>query len=218
MPIFKSDLGTKGVITNAATKSALAGAARELNPPAVAANLTKEYSSVGVIFTATDIAEWIDQDGDGVVGKFKFQVPDATPSSEFTLPAFVVNSVAGTSVSVTAGQLSVNGTLVAGAVTVQAGDTLAVSPGVGAFSNGVRAVYLVSGTTKTARVTFVSGLLSIAVTPNLPSLPKGLTQQFKATGTFSDTSTADLTNSVSWTSNTPTIATVNASSGLAQTV
>jgi hypothetical protein len=218
MANFQSDLGTNGVITNAATKSALAAAAKAINAPAIAANLTQEYSSVGVIFTATDIAEWIDQDGDGVVGKFKFQVPDATPSSAFTLPAFVVNSVAGTSVSVSAGRLSVNGTQVTGAASVQAGDTLAVSPGVGAFSNGTLAIYLVSGTTKTARVTFVSGLLSIAVTPNTPSLPKGLTQQFKATGTFSDTSTADLTNSVSWTSNTPTIATVNASSGLAQTV
>jgi hypothetical protein len=218
MANFQSDLGTNGVITSAATKAALAAAAKGVNAPAVAANLTQAYSSVGAIFTAIDIAEWIDQDGDGVVGKFKFQVPDATPSSAFTLPAFVVNSVAGTSVSVTAGQLSVNGTLIAGAVTVQAGDTLAVSPGVGAFSNGVRAVYLVSGTTMTARVTFVSGLLSIAVTPNVPSVPKGLTQQFKATGTFSDTSTADLTNSVSWTSDTPTIATVNTASGLAQTI
>jgi Bacterial Ig-like domain (group 2)/Galactose oxidase, central domain/Kelch motif len=61
----------------------------------------------------------------------------------------------------------------------------------------------------------VSGLISIAVTPNAPSAPKGLTQQFTATGTFSDTSTADLTSSVSWTSGTPASATINGSSGLA---
>jgi len=61
-------------------------------------------------------------------------------------------------------------------------------------------------------------LVSIAITPATPSVAKGATQQLKATGTFSDTSTGDLTNSVSWSSGTPAIATVNASSGLVQTV
>jgi N-acetylneuraminic acid mutarotase len=61
-------------------------------------------------------------------------------------------------------------------------------------------------------------LLSIAVTPAAPSVPKGLTQQFKATGTFTDSSTADLTNSVSWTSGTPAVATVSAASGFATSV
>jgi hypothetical protein len=117
-----------------------------------------------------------------------------------------------------AGQLSVNGTPATGAVTVQTSDVVTVSPGAGTFPNGVLVVYLMSGATRTARVSFVSGLLSIAVTPNAPSIPKGLTQQFVATGTFSDTSTADLTNSVSWTSGTPTVATVSATSGLATSV
>jgi N-acetylneuraminic acid mutarotase/uncharacterized protein YjdB len=216
MDNFQSDLGTNGVITSAATKAELATASQSVNTSAVAANLTQEYASVGVTFEGTDIAAWIDQDGDGVVGKFKFQVSDATPTSSFTLPTFVVNSLAGTSVSVSAGQLSVNGTVQTGGVMVQAGDVVAVSPGVGAFPNGVLASYVLSGTIKTARISFISGLSSIAVTPALPSVAQGLTQQFKATGTFSDTSTADLTNSVVWTSGTPSIATVNATSGLAK--
>jgi N-acetylneuraminic acid mutarotase len=61
-------------------------------------------------------------------------------------------------------------------------------------------------------------LLSISVTPTGVSLPVGATQQFVATGTYSDSSTADLTNSASWTSGTPAIATVNATSGLATAV
>ena len=61
-------------------------------------------------------------------------------------------------------------------------------------------------------------LLSISVTPSTSNVPNGLTQQFTATGIFSDTSTADLTNSVSWSSGTPTIATVSATSGLARAV
>lgn len=64
-------------------------------------------------------------------------------------------------------------------------------------------------------VSTVNGLVSIAVTPDLPSVPKGQTQQFRATGTFSDASTSDLTNSVTWTSGTPATATVSANSGLA---
>jgi 6-phosphogluconolactonase (cycloisomerase 2 family) len=57
-------------------------------------------------------------------------------------------------------------------------------------------------------------LTSISVTPATPSVAAGLTQQFKATGTYSDSSTADLTNAVLWTSGTTGVATVN-SSGLA---
>jgi N-acetylneuraminic acid mutarotase/uncharacterized protein YjdB len=212
---FQSDIGTNGVVTNATTRAALTGAAKNLNPSAVAANLTRAYAAVGVTFTAANISDWIDQDGDGVIGRFKFQVADATPSSAFAFPTFVVNQIAGTSVSAAPGQLSVNGVLATGAVTVHSTDAVSVSPSAGAFPNGVFNVYLSSGTSKVARVSFVSGLVSIALTPNAPSVPNGLTQQFKATGSFSDTSTADLTNSVSWTSGTPTVATVNATSGLA---
>lgn len=47
-------------------------------------------------------------------------------------------------------------------------------------------------------------LQSIQVTPSAPSIALGLTQQFKATGTYSDHSTRDLTNSASWSSSNPT--------------
>jgi uncharacterized protein YjdB len=215
---FQSDIGANGVITVQATSSALLTAAKALNPAAVAANLTQEYSSVGITFTAANIAEWIDQDGDGVIGKFKFQVADATPSTLYTFQAAVVTQVAGTSVSVGSGQLFINGTLGSGATTVKATDSIAVSPGPGTFPNGVANVYLLSGGIRIARVSFVSGLLSIAVTPPNPSLPKGLTQQLSATGTFSDASTADMTNNVAWTSGSPSVAIVNAVSELATSV
>src|SRR5262245_49587448 len=60
-------------------------------------------------------------------------------------------------------------------------------------------------------------LQSIAVTPANPSIAKGLTQQFTATGTFSDSSTQNLTNQVTWASATTTVATIN-STGLATAV
>ena len=49
---------------------------------------------------------------------------------------------------------------------------------------------------------------SIAVTPANPSVAKGLTEQFTATGTFSDSSTQDLTSQVTWASATPAVATI----------
>ncbi len=57
-------------------------------------------------------------------------------------------------------------------------------------------------------------LQSIAVTPANPSIAKGATQQFTATGTFSDGTTQNLTSTVTWTSGTTTTATLSAS-GLA---
>ena len=57
-------------------------------------------------------------------------------------------------------------------------------------------------------------LKSLAITPSNPSITKGATQQFTATGTFSDGSTQNLTSSVSWSSATPGVASISAT-GLA---
>ncbi|WP_406697341.1 Ig-like domain-containing protein [Singulisphaera sp. Ch08] len=53
-------------------------------------------------------------------------------------------------------------------------------------------------------------VVSIAVAPTAPSVAKGLSQQFRATGTYSDQTTQDLTGQVAWASGTPSIATITA--------
>ncbi len=62
-------------------------------------------------------------------------------------------------------------------------------------------------------------LSSIAVTPIGPSIANGFTRQFAATGTYSDGSVADITTSVTWSSGSIAVATLNANfeatSGLA---
>jgi uncharacterized protein YjdB len=66
-----------------------------------------------------------------------------------------------------------------------------------------------------------AALTSIAVTPTNPSVAKGRTKQFTATGTFSDATTQDLTTQVTWTSSDLTIAQVSnaaGSQGLAATL
>jgi hypothetical protein len=57
-------------------------------------------------------------------------------------------------------------------------------------------------------------LSSLSVTPTTATIASGTTQQFTATGTPSDGSTQNLTNSVTWSSSLQSVATINAS-GLA---
>jgi hypothetical protein len=67
-----------------------------------------------------------------------------------------------------------------------------------------------------ASLTVISSavLQSITVTPSVPFVAKGQTQQFVATGTYSDGSTQYLTSAVSWSSSSPGVATIS-SGGLA---
>jgi len=62
--------------------------------------------------------------------------------------------------------------------------------------------------TATVTVTAAS-LVSIAITPDNPSLPIGTTAQLVATGTYSDASVVDISSSVTWSIDDPTIATVS---------
>jgi hypothetical protein len=58
-------------------------------------------------------------------------------------------------------------------------------------------------------------LSSIAITPESPgNLTVGATQQFAATGTYSDDSTSDITSEVTWNSDNTSVATID-STGLA---
>jgi hypothetical protein len=62
-------------------------------------------------------------------------------------------------------------------------------------------------------VVFSSGptanLSSIAVTPPDPTIQAGATQQFTATGTYSDNTTQDITSRVTWASSNSAVATIN---------
>lgn len=94
---------------------------------------------------------------------------------------------------------------------------------------GLATAVAAGSTTITAALTGVSGtaaltvtavvpppppLSSIAVTPATPSIAVGATQQFTATGTYSNGTTAVITSTVTWTSSSPADATIS-SGGLA---
>ncbi len=92
-----------------------------------------------------------------------------------------------------------------------------------AGSKGVASGIAQGNATITATLSGVSGqatvsvtaatLASIAVTHSGTNLAKGLVRQLTATGTYTDGSTADLTNSVVWSSGTPAVITVSNAAG-----
>jgi trimeric autotransporter adhesin len=84
----------------------------------------------------------------------------------------------------------------------------AVSPGSTSITATISGV---SGST-TLKVTPAT-LVSIGVTPANPSLPKGLTTQFTATGIYTDNSTQNLTADVNWSSSDPFVASVSSAVG-----
>jgi trimeric autotransporter adhesin len=70
------------------------------------------------------------------------------------------------------------------------------------------------GVTGTGTLTVTAAtLVSVEVTPSIPSIANGRTLQFVATGVFSDSSTQNLTGQVIWSSSDATIATVSTTSG-----
>ena len=100
--------------------------------------------------------------------------------------------------------------------------------GVASISNAAGSVGLATAvsagtTTISATVGSITGtttltvsaatLVSIAVTPVTPSISNGTTQQFTAMGTYSDSSTQNLTTSVTWSSATPVVATISNAAG-----
>lgn len=66
-----------------------------------------------------------------------------------------------------------------------------------------------SGTTAATEVT--AALTGLTVTPVDPAIQSGSTIQLTATGAFSDNSTSDLTDKVTWSSSNPAVATVSLS-------
>lgn len=105
-------------------------------------------------------------------------------------------------------------------VSVASINSLAVATGVTPGLSVISAV--LSGKTGSANLTVTAPvtLVSIVVTPSNPSASIGATQQFTATANYSDLTSANISNTVVWSSSTSAIATVmnSAPKGLASAV
>jgi len=86
--------------------------------------------------------------------------------------------------------------------------------GVAEGASVITATYESSDTVGTAAVTVIPAVLvAITVSPTLANVPAGDTQQFTAKGLYSDGSTENLTDSVTWASSETQYATVSNSAG-----
>lgn len=111
-----------------------------------------------------------------------------------------------------------------GQVTWSSGNTNAAAISNGHGSGGLATALATGSSTIHATFGAVSGstiltvtppvLVTLAVTPANPSVPKGLTQQFTATGTLSDGTMVDETSTVMWSSQTTSVATISNAAGL----
>ena len=109
------------------------------------------------------------------------------------------------------------------AVAWSSSNTAAATVSNAAGSNGLATSIAVGSTTITATSGNIAGsttltitaatLVSLAVTPANPSIAKGTTRQFTATGTYSDGTTQNLTAAVTWSSSSTAIATINNAAG-----
>jgi hypothetical protein len=94
---------------------------------------------------------------------------------------------------------------------VPASNGLATALGVGSANISASS----SGITSPSVVLTVTAatLVTIQVTPAAPSIAKGLTQQFAATGTYTDNSTQDLTTTATWASDATGVTSISNVSG-----
>ena len=109
------------------------------------------------------------------------------------------------------------------AVSWSSSDTTVAAISNASGSNGLASSVGQGPATITATLGTVSGstaltvtaatLVSIAITPLNPSIADRTSQQFTATGTYTDNSTQNLTAAVTWTSSDPTIASVSNAAG-----
>ncbi len=76
-------------------------------------------------------------------------------------------------------------------------------------SHGSVVITATSGTVSGTANLSVTSLVSIAITLPLPAVESGTTEQLRATGTFSDGSTQDITGTVTWASSDTTKATIS---------
>ena len=111
-----------------------------------------------------------------------------------------------------------SGSLPAGLTLDPASGAIAGTPtNAGTFNFTVRvndAGNPVQTVTRSLSIVILTTLTSITVTPETPTILVGGTQQFTATGTYSDGSAQNITSEATWTSSSPAVATINAS-GLA---
>ncbi len=223
-----SDLSTRNLTSSVTWSSSLTSAATVSNAPGTQ-GLATGVATGATTITATDPATLIP--GTAALTVTPIPPPPVTLVSIAVTPA-VASITAGTTQQFTAtgtySDLSTRNltSSVTWSSSLTSAATVSNAPGTQGLATGVAT----GATTITATdpSTLIPGtaaltvtpippppvtLVSIAVTPALSSITAGATQQFTATGTYSDLSTRNLTSSVTWSSSLTSAATVSNAPG-----
>jgi hypothetical protein len=212
-----------GLFTDNTTQDLTTQVTWESSDSAVA-TVSNAAGSNGLSTTASAGNTTVSATKDGISGDTVFTVTDATLVSVDVLPA--APSVAnGLTQQFTATGHFTDGSTedLTTQVTWGSSDGAVATVSNVASSNGLAMTASVGTTTVSATIDGVSGdtvftvtdatLVSIEVLPAMPSVANGLTQQFTATGRFTDNSTQDLTTQVTWDSSDGAVATVSNTAG-----
>jgi CSLREA domain-containing protein len=145
-----------------------------------------------------------------------------TAGGAFSVPLVVTVTANNSNEPVAGGQVTftplgsgASAELTGNPATLSASGTASVTATGNGVAGSFTVVALANGAPGLASFSLTNvALLAIAVSPGNPDLAEDVTGQFTATGTYSDGSTGDLTDFVTWASATPSVATIN-STGLA---
>ena len=224
-------LTATGIYTDGTTRDLTQTATWSSATPATA-TVSNATGTQGLVTAAALGTTTVTATQGGVSGSTPVTVTAATLRSILVTPA-TASIAKGTSQSFTAtGTYSDNSTHdITTAVTWSSSAPAVATVSNAGGSNGVAAALTLGTSTITAALGSVSAsgaltvtaatLTSITVTPANPSVPKGNSQAFVATGTYSDQSTQNLTTSVTWSSSATSVATVSnvaSSNGVASTL
>ncbi len=218
-------LKATGSYSNGTTKTLTGAATWASNNPAVAT-----VSSTGLVVTVapgttTIMATLGGSSNAPVVGMATITVDRATITSVAVTPAtkklpdghslqFKATATFGDGTTQVLVPPVVSWTSSVPAIATISATGLASSVAVGGPTT-ITATPLGSSVTGKATLTVTNAtLVSVAVAPFAASASAGLTQQFSATGTYTDGSTMDISTQVTWTSSATTVATVS-TAGLA---
>ena len=180
------------------------------------ATITAAGTATGVSAGTTNISATLGS----IVGSAPLTVSGATLVSLAVTPTTAVLAPASTLVYQAVGTYSDNSTqTISNSVTWSSSDTNVVTiagsgqaTGQSAGAASIKAqIGSISGTSNI--IVESSALQSIVVTPAASSIPVQVELQYTATGTFGDGSTQNLTNSVTWTSSAPAVATISVTAG-----
>jgi len=139
----------------------------------------------------------------------------SAPAAPYSLPGGSAEQFTATGIYSDSSMQNLTGSVTWGAFSTPPGAATITSGGlVSAVSDGSSTITATLGAIQGFATITTPSLVSIAVTPAFPAIVGTSTQPFTATGTYSDSTTQNLTSSVTWASSVTGVATIT-SGGLA---